>query len=129
MSAGLAVMVTFIMVTFIMVIVITVMLPIMVFVVVMVVVVIVIILIITMVMVAISDGRSVMQHLLLEGGDLPLQQLLQRGRVRSGRVLRLTTHTVLKHLGCGYGVQPVTMCTSDLRCKQILFYPVWWCCV
>lgn len=117
-STGLAVMVTVIMA-----IVVTVMLSIMVFVMVMTVMVIVVILVITVVIAAIGDGRSVMQHLLLQGRDLPLQQLFQRGGVRSGRVLRLTTQRVLKHLGCGYGLEPA----SDLRCEQILFYPVWWC--
>lgn len=76
----------------VMVIAVTVALPIMVFVAVMAIVVIFVILVITMVMVAVGDGCSVMQHLLLQGGDLPLQQLLQRGGVRGGRVLRLTTH-------------------------------------
>lgn len=89
----------------VMVIVITVALSITVFVVVMAVVmavvVFVVILIITVGMVPVGDRCGMMQQLLLQGGDLPPQQLLQRGGVRCGRVLRLTTQALhLKHLGC-----------------------------
>lgn len=94
----------------VMVIVVTVVLPIVVFVAVMasvmasvvvfvivvvivVAVVVVVIVVATMMMVAIGNGRRVMQHLLFKNGDLPLQQLPERGRVRRGRVVRLTKHT------------------------------------
>lgn len=87
-SASLAVMVAVVVV-----IAVTVALPIVVFVTVMAVVVIIVVLAVTVVMVAVGDGRGVMQHLLLEGGDLPPQQLLQRGGVCSGRVLRLDNNT------------------------------------
>lgn len=56
-------------------------------------VVVVVIVVATMMMVAIGNGRRVMQHLLFKNGDLPLQQLPERGRVRRGRVVRLTKHT------------------------------------
>lgn len=70
------------------VIMVTIVLPVVVFVAIMAIV-IIIILIITVVMVAVGDGCCVMQHLLFEGRDLPPQQLLQRGGVRRGRVVRL----------------------------------------
>lgn len=80
-------------------------LPVIVFVAMVAAVVILVMLVNTVVMVAVGDGRRVVQNLLLEGGDLPPQQLFQRGGVRSRRVMRLKKHVGEDFKICSLGHQ------------------------